>query len=687
MNLNDPVFDPMLALDAEGFAETPWAQAIGKGDKEGAVAAYVAELRSGRARMDLDDTIPRLYGRWTGRGIGMYGGHRLDADLVLQKRYIGCYGIEHRFEGEIDWYFDPTKDWGERHTAEWQVQLNRHYQWVQLADAYLRTGDERYARHWEWELRSWIAQCPRPARLDMRLPGTWRTIDVGIRAGWSWPHSFEIFRTSKAVADEALWMLACMMRQHGIYLLNYPRGRNFKTMETNGLAHAGFMFYDMADGFTFATTAVDRAIAELERQFYPDGCQDELAPSYALVAFSNLYSALRLAQRFLDWSGKPGHWAYHGMNIPPTVWRKINAAVEVLGRIADPDGICPDLHDSGVLPVEGLYNDFARRDPERFAKRPWKSVGCDLVPYGGYAMMRRADRWALLDAGPFGTGHQHHDCLELLLHAHGQAMAVDPGKPLYDTSPQTKLLRSSSGHNVVQMDGLPHRRDPRQDRADEPLPIALQDTGEVYVAAAKRRFVVEPGFSAQRNVDGPVVGAFAWERLVLDLEDVGWLVFDCVVPEDVRPHRWEWLWHLPGNVEVGEKGAVARYANGTSLRIASIGPADAELRVAAGQNDPMVRGWRVNAHEKYEPLPVLLVTSAPQVGPMWRVTLLAPAAGTEAPIELESAELEGSTCTARISAPHGRWMVQMRGDGQIHGVQVTMPDGRPRGCQLPAHSA
>src|SRR5690606_26980068 len=109
-----------------------------------------------------------------------------------------------------------------------QVQLNRHYQWVPLADRYRETKDPKYARAFERELRSWVRQCPRPDGNGMGLPGCWRLIEVGIRAGWTWPYAFETFRHCPEVTDEAIWLMACALHEHGMHLLLWPTGRNFK---------------------------------------------------------------------------------------------------------------------------------------------------------------------------------------------------------------------------------------------------------------------------------------------------------------------------------------------------------------------------------------------------------------------------------------------------------------------------
>lgn len=251
--------DPAAVLDPSAAPDSAWGEALKGGDADRAVELFVKRLRKGSDRYDRSLSIPGMYERWLGRRIGHYGGHSLDADEVVRLHYEGVYGITHTFKNAIDWHHDASAKLGDRRTHEWLWQLNRHYQWLSLADAYERTGDLKYARAWERELRSWIRQCPRPEGSGNEAGSAWRTIEAGIRAGWTWPYAFQIFRRSEHVSDEALWLFVCAMREHGIHLLKHPTGRNWLTMECDGLAHAGLMFPELRGAQDFAAAASRRA--------------------------------------------------------------------------------------------------------------------------------------------------------------------------------------------------------------------------------------------------------------------------------------------------------------------------------------------------------------------------------------------------------------------------------------------
>ncbi len=607
LDLTSPELDPARVLDPETAPDSAWAQALRAGDVRGAMTAYVATLRAGPPRFDERFHIPAMYHQWFGWRLGYQHGFHCDPELTLKRRYIGVYGLEHQFAGDIDWWFDPSAHLGAAKTREWSAQFNRQYHWYPLAQTYRATGDARYARHWEYELRTWHDQCPRPPVIRNQIvPNPWRTIEMGIRMAWTWSAAFDAFRTSAAVSDEALWLLACLYREHGLGLLHTPTANNFKTMETNGLMYCGLLFPELNGAAVFAATALDRALAEIQRQFYPDGSQLELAPAYAVVAFSNLLSALKLAEHF-----QRQHGARRGWTIPRSAWQQLAQAVHVLGRSATPTGDFPPCHDSESLNIEPICAFFTEHVPAAdLPTRPWRSAQDDLLPWAGYAILRHPGRYALLDAGPYGAGHQHADALQVLTWADGDWLTIDPGKPLYNRSEQTVLQRSAGGHNVVLCDSQPHLSDPLVLIAEEPTAAC---TGAGWAGHAQR----------QRTTGEPGV-VFTHRRLLISLDELGWLVCDHLLPEDERAHAWEWLWHCHGQtLKVDGQGAGLHAGGRARLHISARGLPGLRWREVTGQLEPQPRGWRVNEQQQHTPLLTVQLLSPAAPGAVRLVTLLA----------------------------------------------------------------
>jgi hypothetical protein len=111
--------------------------------------------------------------------------HSGTADRALTHKFSSI-GIEWQFGEKIDWAFNPTTQpdsrWPRNH--EWTWQLSRHSAWLELSRAFYHTGDEKYAREFVAELKSWVRDCPVPLdKADNGAYSRWRTIEAGIRTG------------------------------------------------------------------------------------------------------------------------------------------------------------------------------------------------------------------------------------------------------------------------------------------------------------------------------------------------------------------------------------------------------------------------------------------------------------------------------------------------------------------------
>lgn len=701
----------ILSCPNPANAKTEWELALVKGDDAAAKAAFIKLVRTGPSRVNLVQDIPEIYSRWLqGFIIGRQGGHDLEPDDVIQLKYTGAYGIQHTFtDGKIDWLYNPTATWGDKLTHEWQVQLNRHYQWIPLCKAWQETGDPKYAKAFENELRSWVSQCPRPDDNGMGVPGCWRLIEVGIRMGWTWPTALETFRSCEHVSDEAIWLMISAMHEHAMHLLLWPTKRNFKTMESNGLLHVAAMFPEFTRSFAFYSTALDRVCTELERQVYPDGSQDELAPSYGMVALSNFHSAIQMAKKFPKASAE----------IPQRALDRINDSAWALVAIANPEAVLPPIHDSPEHDIQGLYEDFKKVNQSqstqasqgnvdtRFNTKPWLVSGVTSLPWAGWHILRRDGRYSLFDAGPWGTGHQHSDALQLLTHAHGKWFCIDPGKPLYNRSATTQHIRSSAGHNVVLLDGQPHYPAPIEPVAQAPYPVAVHDHGPVWATAACRSAATHD----IENLDTHQPIAFTHERLVLDIANLGWLVVDRMKAADDQPHHWEGLWHFSSDdlavVNSVHKQATsvdrpvemqagwASYSDGPGMLILPLALPEVAvaLEVLNGQTDPAHRGWRsFGAGDQPMPSPVLSTKTAPTHQQVSLITLLVPAKnGKHQPVmNVDHFSATDDRIDVRFSHDNQSYLFTCTGkplaDGELNEVNYTLPDGTFTTFNLAPHS-
>ena len=243
----------LKALDLEFAGMEAVAKAVSEGDTQRALDALLSFVRQREEPYDFGQKAPRDPSY-----------NLAPADAVLRQRFT-VVGIPHTFDGPVDWYFNPTTTPESEHARdnEWTWQLNRHAAFATLAGAYRASGDERYARKFAELLESWIRDCPVPEDGAWQGPTSpWRTIECGIRTAGSWATALTTFRSSPSVSDQLLvdWLKSWI--EHGRYLYRYPTGRNWLTMEFNGLYHVGTLLPFAKDAPTWRTASAKRLCDE-----------------------------------------------------------------------------------------------------------------------------------------------------------------------------------------------------------------------------------------------------------------------------------------------------------------------------------------------------------------------------------------------------------------------------------------
>jgi hypothetical protein len=341
---------------------------------------------------------------------------------------------------------------------------------------------------------------------------------------------------------------------------------------------------------------------------------------------------------------------------------RLRTTLDALIHIADPDGKTPPLHDSPEVDVKGLYQDagkLAGSGPA--ATPPWRTTAAELRPWGGYAVLRRADRFGFFDAGPWGTsGHRHADSLQFIAMANGHWFLVDPGKPRYNQSATTWHMRTAGGHNVVLCDGVMHRELNAEEKAASPPPMALAEKDGIVATAAKRRMA---SLAPKNQVDP--TKAFTHERIVVDLPGLGWLVVDRLSHDVAGPHEWEALWHVRADdVKLDSSNRlVASLKDGRTMTGIFAATHALKGEVTAGQSTPTYRGWGpAEADAMPVPLPVVrqFVTTA---GPVAMASLFVPStAGKKIAVDGVAVASTGNDVTATLTIGGATRRVVISGD-------------------------
>jgi hypothetical protein len=521
------------------------------------------------------------------------GGDTSRADRALRHEF-NSIGYPHTFGAEIDWHFDKTVEPGSPYAPnnEWTWQLNRHAEWIQLARAYRKTHDEKYAREFVAQMLGWVKQCPMPKDAANGPRSAWRTIETGIRAAQIWPEVWYTFVKSPAMTDDALIMFLQAYLDHAHHLMAFHTTGNWLAMEGNGLYHVGVLFPEFRDAPEWRATGGKWIYEEMNNQVYPDGVQIELSSGYHHVSLSNFLGVYKIAK--LNGTGLPGDFL-----------KRLEKMYDFDVFGAMPDGRLPGVQDGNYYPVRSALEEGASLFPDRADFR-WYATGGEsgkppdatnhAFPWAGYFVMRSGwdpdARFLWFDGGPFGYGHQHEDKLELIAEAYGKLLLVDPGTFTYERSKWRDYFIDSFSHNVVLVDGQPQRRrGARRDTYIAKQP-ALAVWGKDYVEA-----------TFDENFGGDVKNNVTHTRAVLFVRPDFWVVLDTLKAKDGKDHSYDALFHFDAKVKADGLRVVTQNAGEANLTVAARLDAGVSLKVIEGQEDP-VQGWLPAGGNRVRPAPV-----------------------------------------------------------------------------------
>ncbi|MEC3955857.1 alginate lyase family protein [Nocardia sp. CDC153] len=395
----------------------------------------------------------------------------------------------------IDWNFDAQSGirWPsvnseriDHRTAagdpKWIWELNRlqHLPW--LAQAWLFTGEDRFADAAFEHLDGWIEQQP---------PGTgiaWRgAFECGLRA-ISVAIAVQGLRTAPGLTAERyariVTLLAESARRCWAERSLFSSANNHLIGELTGLAVVAILVPDLPDAVRWERDALAALAEHADRQILADGAGAEQAVAYQLFTVE----LLGIVYGLLALRGTP----------PPRLGAAITRSARYLAllvgdtdpqpRFGDDDGgFALRLGPEEVRTVRehlGIVNALlpdpaaARAATDTVTAAWWRaalgtaSTAADSesgvaseVPGSGYAadgglvVLRSRGRRITMDVGPLGylsiAAHGHADALAVTLAADGVELIGDPGTASYYGHPEWRAAhRSTRAHATVTVDGM-----------------------------------------------------------------------------------------------------------------------------------------------------------------------------------------------------------------------------------------
>ena len=420
------------------------------------------------------------------------------ADRICEGKFdlLGYTNLD--FGDPIDWHFEPSTGkriplmhWSKLDYLNAGIagdkkiiwELNRHQYFVILGQAYLCTGDERYATAFATHLDAWMDA--NPPKLGINWASS---LEVAFRS-MSWLWAFYFFKSSPALSTEkfqrACKFLYLSARHLESYLSTYFSPNTHLTGEALGLFLIGTLLPEFKEAKRWQELGSQILVDQLPVHVRSDGVYFEQTSYYHRYT-TDFYLHFLLLSRA------------NKFELPQQVEHTLVRLLDHLMYIQRPDGTTPlfgdddggrlamlDVRDAndfrGTLGVGSVAFDrgdykFCAGDaaelllwltgPEGLSRfdamdemQPPETS--KAFPEGGYFVMR--DGWTseshylLFDCGPHGSlncGHAHADALSIDLAANGRTVLIDPGTYTYTGSKELRdWFRSSHAHNTVTVDG------------------------------------------------------------------------------------------------------------------------------------------------------------------------------------------------------------------------------------------
>ena len=564
------------------------------------------------------------------------------------------------FGNPIDWHLDPVRGRRSPQTRAMPLEaldpelagdrriiweLNRHQWLVRLAQAWVLTGDERYAKACVDAIDGWLDANPQGTGIN------WAdTLEVSLRLiSWCW--TLLLLRDSPLLTPAWITKIFAAIWQHASWVRRY---RSFRcssnthlTGEALGLFYAGTLFPEFVASDRWREIGRAILLSESQAQIHSDGVHFEQSTCQHRYTVETYLHFLLLASR-------------NGIALPPQVGERVQQMVEFLLAIRQPDGAVAAIGDTdggSLLPLairsphdpcgifglaaalfdradfvwaaDGLAPEVAWMMGESGARTfdarrgvPPATSPSRVFPSGGYAVMRagreRDAHQMIVDMGPLGcpvsAGHGHADLLSVQCSIFGEPCIVDPGTCTDFAEPQWReFFRNTAAHSTVMVDGV--------SQAEAAGPFGWRRHPRVRL----REWHSTPDFDfldAEHDGYTGLADPVVHRRRVIFVKPGYWLLVDDLA--GAARHQIDLLFQFADiNVQLGpHPWARATTSAGRVLWISPFPSAPVHPSLKCGEVSP-IRGWVAPEYGRTQPAPMLIYSF--NVALPWRiVTLLLP---------------------------------------------------------------
>ena len=346
----------------------------------------------------------------------------------------------------------------------WELSRGHFLLW--LGEAYLMTGDERYAEKIVELIDHWIEHNPLMYTVNWTC-----SMEVAIRAV-NWMYAINMIVQSKAMTEAFAKRVSKSLYQHGFYIRHnleksVPWSNNHYTSDLVGLIYLGTLFSHTRRGRSWRRFAVKKFYDQTRKQILPSGVHYEKSISYHRLMVELTAYPLAMLKRT-------------GESIPEDIIIRVQRMYDYVGSYLKPSGYAPllaDNDDGRFLPF--TFNEFGRHgyllNPESIDSQIvnigigpmfklhysgegnlYSDAGIAILKeYGTYLLVNNSGYSKHIEDGKRRVGtHTHNDQLSFEFSIGEDDIIIDPGTYLYTSSIRDRNeFRSTRKHNTAMVDG------------------------------------------------------------------------------------------------------------------------------------------------------------------------------------------------------------------------------------------
>jgi len=476
--------------------------------------------------------------------------------------------------------------------VSWELSRCHHLLW--LGQAYLLSGDEKYAEEIVFQIDNWIDENPLMYSINWTC-----AMDVAIRA-INWLYAVNMIIDSKSMRASFTRKFTKSLYGHGFFIFrnlekNFPYSKNHYAADITGLLFIGQFFIDTGEGKKWWNFSLREFFSEIRTQVLPSGVHFERSTSYHRLMTELFFYPYLLLKRV-------------GAAIPLDIKHRVQSMCDFILYYSRPDGSAPNIGDNDdgrLLPfikydfddhryllslssiefsspfykkyADGLCVDafflMTANAAGRFnavCSTPYK-ISSRLFPDAGFCIIRHENFYMFISNSELsgfqdvkrnlcGT-HTHADLLSFELAIGDTTFIVDPGSYVYTASiKERNQFRGTSCHNTLTVDDLDqHKLSENAFIISKPaLPIGLQYSED------ENDVVVEGAHDGYTTLDSPVVHK---REIRFDKNTLNCSINDQL--DFVGRHKFSWHFHFHPEISLTQVagGLIAKSDKGHSLRI------------------------------------------------------------------------------------------------------------------------